>query len=127
MDLKNGSWTDSSKRALMDATLGYSWKWEIFTGDVIQILRESTAISLKLYLPWNNAEHDLQVIVWNQTISTILPCRLPHVDHGRRPLKFLGTVARDVGLDVGYLTGFMLDHAVWRKILEEFSIVDRPK
>ena len=36
-------------------------------------------------------------------------------------------VARDTGLDVGDLKGAMLDRAVWRKIVEEFSIVDRPK
>ena len=63
----------------------------------------------------------------DQTISTILPWRLPQVARGRRPLTFLDTVARDVGLDVGDLKGAMLDRAVWRRIVEEFSIVDRPK
>ena len=63
----------------------------------------------------------------DQTISTILPWRLPQVGRGRRPLTFLDSVARDTGLDVGDLKGAMLDRAVWRKIVEEFSIVDRPK
>ena len=63
----------------------------------------------------------------DQTISTILPWRLPQVARGRRPLTFLDTVARDVRLDVSDLKGAMLDRAVWRRIVEEFSIVDRPK
>ena len=49
------------------------------------------------------------------------------VARGRRPLTFLDTVARDVRLDVSDLKGAMLDRAVWRRIVEEFSIVDRPK
>ena len=63
----------------------------------------------------------------DQTISTILPWRLQQVGRGRRPLTFLDSVARDTGLDVGDLKGAMLDRAVWRKIVEEFSIEDRPK
>ena len=57
-----------------------------------------------------------------------LAWRLPQVGRGRRSLTFLDSVARDTGLDVGNLIkGAMLDRAVWRKIVEEFSIVDRPK
>ena len=35
--------------------------------------------------------------------------------------------ARDVGLDIGDLGDAMLDHKVSRKIVDDFSIVDRPK
>ena len=64
----------------------------------------------------------------DQIICTILPWRLPQVGRGRRSLTFLDSVARDTGLEVGNLIkGAMLDRAVWRKIVEEFSIVDRPK
>ena len=63
----------------------------------------------------------------DQTISTILPWRLPFAGRARRPLAFLVTVARDVGLEIGDLRGAMLDREVWRKIVEGFSIVDRPK
>ena len=79
-----------------------------------------------------NAELALQAIVIcmraaDQTISTILLWRLPQAGRGRRPLTFLDTVARDVGLDIGDLKGVMLDREVWRRIVEEFSIEDRPK
>ena len=62
----------------------------------------------------------------DQTISTILPWRLPQAGRGRRPLKFLDTVARDVGLDIGDFRGAMLDLEFWWKIVEGFSIEDRP-
>ena len=48
----------------------------------------------------------------DQTISTILPWRLPQVASGRTPLIFSDTVAWDVGLDVGDFKGVMLDCAV---------------
>ena len=63
----------------------------------------------------------------DQTISTILPWRLPQVGRGRRPLTFLDTVAWDVGHDVGDLKGVMLERAVVTKVLAGFFIVDRPK
>ena len=63
----------------------------------------------------------------DQTISTILPWRLPQAGRGCRPLTFLVTAAQDVGLEIGDLRGAMLDREVWRKIVEELSIVDRPK
>ena len=62
-----------------------------------------------------------------QTISTILIWRLSQAGRRHRPLTFLDTVARDVGLDIGDPTGASLDREVWRKIVEEFSIEDRPK
>ena len=53
--------------------------------------------------------------------------RLPLGGRRCRPLTFLDTVARDVGLDIGDLGDAMLDHKVSRKIVDDFSIVDRPK
>ena len=58
----------------------------------------------------------------DQTISNILPWRLPQVGRGRRPLTFLHTVARDVGLEVGDLQGVMLVRAVWRKLWKSFQL-----
>ena len=52
----------------------------------------------------------------DQTISTILPWRLPQVGRGHRPLTFLITVAQNVVLDIGDLRGAMLDRAVLRQI-----------
>ncbi|KAL5260789.1 hypothetical protein ACHWQZ_G010818 [Mnemiopsis leidyi] len=63
----------------------------------------------------------------DQIISTVLPWRLPQTGRGRRPLTFLDTVARDAGVEIGDLRGVMLDRTVWRKIVEQFSIEDRPK
>ena len=48
----------------------------------------------------------------DQRISTILPWRLPQAVCGRRPLKFLDTDARNVGLDIVDLRGAMLDREV---------------
>ena len=63
----------------------------------------------------------------DQTISIILPWRLPQAGRGRRPLTFLNTVARDVCLEIGDLRGVMLDREVRRKIVGGFSILNRPK
>ncbi|KAL5270844.1 hypothetical protein ACHWQZ_G001493 [Mnemiopsis leidyi] len=64
----------------------------------------------------------------DQIISSVLPWRLPQTGRGRRPLTFLDTVARDAGVDIGDLRGVMLDRiTVWRNIVEQFSIEDRPK
>ena len=60
----------------------------------------------------------------DQTISTILPWRLPQVASGRTPLIFSDTVAWDVGLDVGDFKGVMLDCVVWRRIMREFPIAE---
>ena len=62
-----------------------------------------------------------------QTISTILPWRLPQAGRGCRQLTFLDTVARDVGLEIGDLRDAMLDREIWRKIVEKFFIVDCPE
>ncbi|KAL5270988.1 hypothetical protein ACHWQZ_G001587 [Mnemiopsis leidyi] len=63
----------------------------------------------------------------DQIISSVLPWRLPQTGRGRRPLTFLDTVARDAGVEIGDLRGVMLDRTVWRNIVEQFSIEDRPK
>ena len=66
----------------------------------------------------------------DQTILTILPWRLPKACREaceRTVLAFFDAVARDVGLEIGDLRGAMLDREVWRKIVEGFSIVDRPQ
>ena len=57
--------------------------------------------------------------VADQTISTILPWRLRQAGRAGRPLTFLDTVARDVGLEIGDPRGAMLDSEIWRKIVEE--------
>ena len=56
------------------------------------------------------AGHSMRAV--DQTISDILSWRLPQVARGRRPITFLDTGVRDVGLDVGDLQGLMLDRAV---------------
>ena len=64
----------------------------------------------------------------DQTISSILPWRLPLTNkRGRRPLTFLDIVARDADLDVCEMRGAMLDRAVWKQIVDGISIEDRPK
>ena len=70
-------WTfRASVIAWMDATLGYLRKWEIFDGNRMQILGESTAIFQQFYLSLvltqrraRFAGHFMKTVV--QTISTI--------------------------------------------------------
>ena len=69
------------------------------------------------------AGHCMRAI--DQTISTILPWCLRQVGRGRRPQTFSDTVAREVGPNAGDLKGVKLDRAVWRRIVKEFSNVDR--
>ena len=45
----------------------------------------------------------------------MLPWRLPQASGRRRPLTFLDTVTRDVGLDIGDLGGAMLDREVFHR------------
>ena len=67
------------------------------------VLYMETSLPLHLYLL--NAELALQANLWGQRTkpSQILPWRLPQAGRGRRPLTFLDTVARDVGLNIGDL------------------------